>query len=897
MNNLATPNEIITGQQVKRVDHASIVNQHSTELTEDKKPDVKELEGEIKRLKAEIEIRKRSKEVFEAFFDNTIFAVVILDSNYNFIRVNDVYAKACSRDVSDFTGHNHFEFYPSDAKEIFDQVVKTKESYKVWARPFVFHDHPEWGTTYWDWTLVPVLDSTGEAELLIFTLNDVTEHVRTQEKLSESEERYRSIFNNSIDGILLTTPDGITLSANPSVCRMFGRTEEEMCSIDRDGIADLEDTRVMKAVMERDKTGVLNTEMTVVHKDGTKLPVEVTSSLFEDKDGRILYNMIIRDITKRKKSEEALRLSEEKFSKTFYNNQTMMGITRLKDGVCVDVNDTFVDIMGYNREEVIGKSAFEVCVWHDQKKRQEMLNQLFEKGYIRNYEHKYRKKTGEIGFALSSFNFMDVNGEKCLLSSVIDITERKKAEEALCQSEERFYKSFHSSPAMMSITRLKDNIFIDVNNSFSNALGYRREEMIGHSPLELNVWFEQNKREDMVETIIKEGSIKIFESKFIKKSGEIGYVLSSLDIVNLNGDDCLLGIGIDITERIKAEEALRKSQELFGRAFDLAPFSLVITSLKDGNIKKVNQRFLQSNGYSEEEVIGHSAIELNFWFDPGERAEMLKQLEEKEIYFQELKLRKKDGKVIDVMFTGGKINLDGEECLITMQKDITELKTYQTEIARLDRLNLIGEMAAGIGHEVRNPMTTVKGFLQLLKEKERYAQDRDTMDLMIEELDRANSIITEFLSLAKNKAVELKMQSLNQKIKTILPLIQADAMKQDKNIELELGDIPNIKIDKNEIQQLVLNLVRNGLEAMPPGGVLTIKTFLEGDRVVLAVKDQGRGIALEVLEKIGTPFFTTKDNGTGLGLAVCYSIAERQNARIDIETGSEGTAFFVRFKG
>jgi len=130
----------------------------------------------------------------------------------------------------------------------------------------------------------------------------------------------------------------------------------------------------------------------------------------------------------------------------------------------------------------------------------------------------------------------------------------------------------------------------------------------------------------------------------------------------------------------------------------------------------------------------------------------------------------------------------------------------------------------------------------------------------------------------------------------LLPLLQADAMKDDKTIKLELGNIPCILFDKDEIHQLILNLGRNGLEAMLPGGYITIKTFKESDRVVLAVQDQGKGIAPEVLERIGTPFFTTKDNSTGLGLAICYSIAQRHNARIDVETGSTGTTFYVRFK-
>ena len=217
------------------------------------------------------------------------------------------------------------------------------------------------------------------------------------------------------------------------------------------------------------------------------------------------------------------------------------------------------------------------------------------------------------------------------------------------------------------------------------------------------------------------------------------------------------------------------------------------------------------------------------------------------------------------------------------------------EMARLERLNLVGEMAIGIGHEIRNPMTTVKGFLQILMTRPEYLKDRTFFELMVSELDRANSIITEFLSLAKDKAVKLRPQNLNHIIQALSPLITADGMVTDQ-LEFELWDIPYIDLDEKEIRQLILNLVRNGFEAMPSGGTLTIKTFRDSGEVVLAVKDGGKGIGPEILEKIGTPFFTTKDTGTGLGLAVCYSIAARHNARIEIETGPKGTNFYVRFK-
>ncbi|NPV91302.1 MAG: PAS domain S-box protein [Firmicutes bacterium] len=228
--------------------------------------------------------------------------------------------------------------------------------------------------------------------------------------------------------------------------------------------------------------------------------------------------------------------------------------------------------------------------------------------------------------------------------------------------------------------------------------------------------------------------------------------------------------------------------------------------------------------------------------------------------------------------------------------DITEQKRLGEEIARLDRLNLVGEMAASIGHEIRNPMTTIRGFLQILASKKGCQLYREYFDLMIEELDRANSIITDYLSMAKDKAVDMNPRYLNSIIRTIHPLIQADANYSDKQVRLDLDLPPKLLLDEKEVRQLILNLARNGLEAMGPGGILTIRTHVENSETVLEVGDQGSGIPPAMMDRLGTPFHTTKENGTGLGLAVCYSIAHRHNAKIEVDTGPEGTTFRVRFK-
>ncbi|WP_342513517.1 GAF domain-containing protein [Sporosarcina sp. FSL K6-1522] len=236
------------------------------------------------------------------------------------------------------------------------------------------------------------------------------------------------------------------------------------------------------------------------------------------------------------------------------------------------------------------------------------------------------------------------------------------------------------------------------------------------------------------------------------------------------------------------------------------------------------------------------------------------------------------------------------EGICCMVKNSTEKKNYEKELTRLSNLNLIGQMAAGISHEIRNPMTTVRGFLQLLKKEDDSETHRGYFTLMIEELDRANSIITEFLSIGNTRTSDVEILNLNTIIQDMMPLIGADARNQSTFIQFEMNDIPELLLNRDEIRQLVINLYRNGLEAMQAGKVLTISTYQENENeVVLAVRDQGEGIRPEVMEKLGTPFYTTKDNGTGLGLGICYAIAARHHAKVDIRTGTGGTTFFIKF--
>ncbi|HML88183.1 MAG TPA: ATP-binding protein [Methylomusa anaerophila] len=230
-------------------------------------------------------------------------------------------------------------------------------------------------------------------------------------------------------------------------------------------------------------------------------------------------------------------------------------------------------------------------------------------------------------------------------------------------------------------------------------------------------------------------------------------------------------------------------------------------------------------------------------------------------------------------------------------RDVSARKALEQDVARLESLNAVGQMAASMAHEVRNPMTTISGYLQIFSRKKEFVNYQGQLNQLLAELDRINQIIKEYLALSQNKMADMRLVQLNTIIESLYPLVTADAVAACKEIVLDLGDIPAVYIDAKEIRQLILNLVRNGLEAMDDTGYsLTLRTYADNDAVVFTVRDQGKGIPQNVLANLGRPFFTTKQNGTGLGLATCYRIANRHQAKIEVDTSSRGTTFIVRFK-
>jgi two-component system sporulation sensor kinase C len=321
--------------------------------------------------------------------------------------------------------------------------------------------------------------------------------------------------------------------------------------------------------------------------------------------------------------------------------------------------------------------------------------------------------------------------------------------------------------------------------------------------------------------------------------------------------------------------------------------------IPERKVEYISPSALEATGYSAEEYYSNDTLILNLVHPEDQTIlnDFISNFPSSTDMPLTLRLIRKDKVVLWIEQKCVTI-YDENGQLIALQgivRDITTRKKLEQMSSLFDRMNMVGSMAAAVAHEIRNPMTTVRGYLQVMGRKQEYQKDKDKFSLMIEEIDRANSIIREYLSLSREKLVILKQCSLNTIIEALFPLIQADATASKVSVNLDMSPVPELLLDENEIRQLLLNLVRNSIEAMPAGGTLDIRTILKDNKVVLSITDQGGGIPSHILDKLGTPFITTKDTGTGLGLPICYQIAHRHKANIKISTSHKGTTFYVYF--
>ncbi len=275
----------------------------------------------------------------------------------------------------------------------------------------------------------------------------------------------------------------------------------------------------------------------------------------------------------------------------------------------------------------------------------------------------------------------------------------------------------------------------------------------------------------------------------------------------------------------------------------------------------------------------------------------------KSIREREIKLKKLTGEEKELVL-GTSILLDEKNEIqgaVSVMHDITELKKYEEEAKRTERLSILGNLAAGVAHEIRNPLNAISIATQRLKNEFIPQKDgeeyKNFTQTILKEIKRLDLTISQFLSLARTQKLNLASTDMSLFIQEIISLMEIEAKEKGVNIESKIESMPQIKIDREEMKKALLNIVLNGIQATPPGGNINIsgKKDSIGNEIIIKIKDSGPGIQKENLPKIFQPYFTTKDKGTGLGLAIAYRIISDHKGRIEVESKiKEGTTFTIK---
>ena len=355
-------------------------------------------------------------------------------------------------------------------------------------------------------------------------------------------------------------------------------------------------------------------------------------------------------------------------------------------------------MMGFERDEVIGRTSLELKFWTDPGVRQEMVAELREHSSFRGMQTRYVRKNGEIIWILVSATAIEIEGVPCILSVVQDISEAKNAEqrlakarEALRASEERYRTVFRMNIDAVDICHLEDGRYIDVNDAFVACTGFQRDEVIGRTAFELGIWANPADRDKMVEIIRRDGSCHSLEAPYHTKDGTLRWALLSVAAIELDGVPCILSVTRDITEAkaagqrlAAAQEALRMSEERYRIAFQASQDSVNINRMDDGTYVEVNQAFLTISGYQRHEVIGRTSLEIGIWADPADRLTMVRALHQNgSCRDLKARFRKKNGEVFWGMMSASLMELDGVPCILSVTRDITEAKAAEERIRDL----------------------------------------------------------------------------------------------------------------------------------------------------------------------------------------------------------------------
>jgi two-component system NtrC family sensor kinase len=723
----------------------------------------------------------------------------------------------------------------------------------------------------------------------------------------EPDEEFRVLVESMGDGYLVIRESAVVF-ANARSARMLGYALEEITGKTVQEIMTPEALKEFSKVHKKrlsDTSVPQRYETMLVKKDGTLCPVEFGAGLADYAGGPAVC-VVLRDITERKQAEEHFKLVEEKFRTIFENSAVAIMVTDENERI-VSWNNFTEFLLGMGKDDLHGKpvsSLYPKAEW----KKIRSLN-IRQKGMQHHLETKVMRKDKEIlDVDLSVSVFRGPDGEVAgSIGIIADITDRKWAQGQLQLAEESFKTIFENSAVAITVT--DENERIASWNKFTEFLLKMDRDDLHMSPVS-SLYPEAEWQKIRSHHIRQKGMQHHLETKVVRKDQEIIDVDLSVSV--FKGPDGKVtgsvGIMADITQRKRAQEQLHLAEENYRTIFENSAVAITVTD--------ENERITSWNRFTEF-LLGMTKDDLymkpvSTLYPEAEwekiRSENIRQKGMQ--HHLETRIVRKDNQTIDVdlsvsVFKGPDGAVVGS---IGVLKDITERKRAEQEKQRTEqqlqlagRLAAVGELAAGVAHELNNPLAAVQAFAQFLSSDVGLDESiRDDVETIYKEAHRAARITSNLLSFARRHEPERKLISINEVIETTLEL-HAYHMKVN-NIEVmtELDPgLPKTMADFHQMQQVFVNILTNAEQAMSEAhgeGKLVVATRKTGDVIQATVTDDGPGILEENMRSMFDPFFTTKEvgKGTGLGLDICRGIVQEHGGRIEAtsELGS-GTTFAV----
>lgn len=799
----------------------------------------------------------------------------------------------------EFTGKHFSKIASVRVKDIpkFIRVFNSTVRGKI-PKPFESIYQRKDGTTGWTELNISLIKVGGKRRILVM------QHDIIERKAIEEERRmYTTGIDNANEGIAFTKMNGDMLYFNESACRIFGYTPAEMGEIN---ISKFSATSADGGKLEgslREK-GEFFGEIIGQRKNGEMFPATLSVTIVNDDEGNPIGRMgVFSDITERKQVEEVLLKNRNLLNET--GKMAKVGgwefdtitleqtwteeIYRIHE-LDMDYQPTVEDGISFYAPEAVPiiSKAVQRTIDYDEPFDLE-LPFITAKGNHR-WVHaigKAYRKDGKVTKVGGTFQ---------------DITERKQSEQ-LIRTQAEVTKNMAEGAYIVG---LHDIIIRWANPRFEELFGYEPGEMIGKHASIVNAPTDLTpiERAGEIMEVIRRTTEWHGEVHNIKKDGTPFWCYASVSVfTHPEYGEVLLAVHTDITERKRAEEALRKSEGRFRRLFEQSNDAVFIHNL-EGKLLDVNSRVCDMLGYDKDTLLKMTVPALHPEEEfPASKKALQTTMKTGSVRF-ESKFKKADGTTINVDISSSVIDLEGG-IVQGIARDITERKQLEEEQERIERLESLGTLAGGIAHDFNNLLTGIMGNIGLAK---RYVEPEGKAFERLGEAERASvrakDLTQQLLTFGRGGMPVKKLATISELIKET-----ATFALRGSNISLGLSlldDLWTVEVDEGQIGQVIQSIVMNADESMPSGGTLHISTqnvvikrlgalpLLKGNYIRIDIEDEGIGMSKEQLERMYEPYYTTKQKGSGLGLATAYSIIKNHGGYIAAESKvGVGTKFFV----